>query len=237
MIIKVKGRCSTHLISSRDPPWIPYLPRVPRLEVPERLAVRGLETALQAASRQPIVRRRRPIDPQLVVDAAAECIGLGLQTRRARPPKRVTAACIGTYHTQHTAHTQSRRVFRSVRPRGGGWGLRERGEGERLRPVRLAVKAAALRECPMGLNRQKTETTQNSLSCPWAHRTTWVRGKIPLVAPWACSVIGGSVVLRLPEGGHLVRLSLEVVYPRSRILGVVLPLEVVLPRHGMSASR
>eukprot|EP00964_Phaeocystis_antarctica_P094600 scaffold61274_cov75-Phaeocystis_antarctica.AAC.1 len=48
---------------------------------------------------------------------------------------------------------------------------------------------------------------------------------------------GGSMVLRLPERGDLVRLPLEVVHPRGRVLGVVLPLEIVLPRHGVSPPR
>ena len=52
--MKVKERCSTHLISSRDPLWIPYQLRVARLEVSEQPAVRCLE---KASSRQP------PVDP------------------------------------------------------------------------------------------------------------------------------------------------------------------------------
>ena len=43
--MKVKDRCTTHLISSRDPLWIPYQLRVARLEVSEQPAVRGLESA------------------------------------------------------------------------------------------------------------------------------------------------------------------------------------------------
>ena len=50
--MKVKERCSTHLISSGDPPWIPYCLRVARLGVSEQPAVRCLETA---SSRMPPV--------------------------------------------------------------------------------------------------------------------------------------------------------------------------------------
>ena len=52
--MKVKERCSTHLISSRDPLWIPYQLRVARLGVSEQPVVRCLE---KASSRQP------PVDP------------------------------------------------------------------------------------------------------------------------------------------------------------------------------
>ena len=45
------------------------------------------------------------------------------------------------------------------------------------------------------------------------------------------------MVLRLPERGDLIRLPLEVVHPRGRVLGVVLPLEIVLPRHGVPPPR
>ena len=79
--MKVKERCSTHLISSRDSLWIPYQLRVARLGVSEQPVVRCLE---KASSRQP------PVDPSLtstldylVVDAA-ECLGFGAQARRAR---------------------------------------------------------------------------------------------------------------------------------------------------------